>query len=1148
MSRVKKDSQTQLAQKNFENFESDQYLPIDVYNLTYKKIYKQYRGILKNTFRFKEFNTQENEQFFNYFIDLLSFGIYLNTSKEAEKYYDENHTKYDQLIFFRYEPVPNKKNKYGGYKLVKPDPQSVKDSNNQLPSRELVVNKECIIFHPYPSGGITIDEVLKKFASDMAQLEKELIIWRKSIIVNNVPKVSNLDNQKKVAVLDIAKGDKFQPLEQDRWEIGGGYNKSHLINFFEIYEKEKEILENDFKSFLGIDNLGVPEKKEHLINNETLPRTDFIIQNMSNMYTQLASLVLAFKDVFKLDLSLNVNILGNWVDIIHGKKYYMLRGVGGDSEKLENTLNEGIGIAASQERGENFSYRENYTPGSSSTPGGQTSSSFDQLGGNNNTPLPVYGPFQTVAAYEKLGYYYTQRFEYSNPASPGFFTKLFNNFFGRSKKQEHVYDVINPKDKLKRKFWQRFSFSEYFSNKYNSYVERINQLLGTAKAYAQAGFAVTFMPAIVALGSGALLWGKSKKIPGIELIDANKQTELNQQAIYNYIENSFKQIGDEYSQAISNIQGFSPVEYAGKYVKYGAFKTFTSVFPSSVLSTIISWGEQLLIRSIIYNMFYVMGKESAQVIGQFLPYSNAPGLTGRITGAIATSAYQGHDPLSAAAFAGANFVDYYLKELLYYYHFNEIYGLYSSLPIEIAKMPIYSMIMEALLKKVVVDSQSSTAWDVTKFLVTKSAKVTKDVFIRILKVLGGVIKEYFKLFKLGENIDNIGTELSNYIIEGNEEFQGVVNHFIDNVVDLGLINGLEVFVTDDIRNRMGFIKEAIKQPLPSLQSIKQEIKQEELKPLISQPLENIKSDLRRTVLTQEDLEFDKMVGRTLKQIEEAKKLNAQKAKKLKKMKTDLDNLKKRFTTGNEEYPIKFKSAAYKLSSEKLKDINKKLKKPIPKKIDSSRSYSLDTSIIHEDNMVQRGINVVADFFQDMPAYNKFKPFFPIHKDFGPINIKRGHFENYDHYVAAMDSEIERRLNPFFNHISNIYISAPDNTKYSVYFHDMNEFTSYELPKFSIKGDLTSGWKNFIENKKFTIGDFLTNEIYDYRGSVYNDWLKQHFGLNIKVNEKMQMARDKLYNFIKNNYDLIIGDEFKQLFRIIISFNLYFKKEIIDRSK
>lgn len=724
-------------------------ISIDENGLIKKKLVRQFCSIVKERFQFLEFSSDLNYRFFDFGLKYGTFGVYFPKGKD---FFDKKHSWYDSLYLFRYQPLNDKLTKNGYAKYVKADPEDIRISNGVIPNTPLEVNKDCVLFFQHSEITPTDYEVIDNYAERLSDLMHSIIMWQYGENMRNLPvtdKISQI-NQKDNLINEMARGNVFGVFSLSPSDAGS-FNSKTPTNSLTLLRQEYQAIFNELKAYLGIDNIGVMEKKEHLINLEVLPETDFVTLNLEGFYNHLENFAFRFNEVYNKPLTILVSVRGRYVDLSTAKQYYGIRGMSGGTN-LVDVLNTGAEKVERMKQKEDFAdvsfpgaSKESTPSSGSSSTGSDTSDTVPPI--NNNNSYPLYGPFASVETYKKLGYFYSGATDNLDDGRFNPAWSAFLNFFGRFKthKQEEERKEVLKKFKFEeRGFFDSFTLKDWFSNKYANAKARFNFILDRVDAMARVGFSLAVVPSVLTIGGGLLIWGKLKKFPGVDFADNEKNSEAIQEATYKLIEDSLNQKLDEYDKEAFASGGFNRLRLNARNI---VIKGFFGLVPSAILSRIVALGVEYVKRSIIYSIFYSLGHDTAKSFGKFLPWDNRPTRSGQLAGSIAVASYIGKDYYGLAAYSLANFVDIIVKEFVISRDMQAFNKYYNALPVELVKVPLVSIFFEAILKKIMealIDPNEGIVTSLVKTTGYYGYKLTKETVIKLATIIRDLSFAYYK--------------------------------------------------------------------------------------------------------------------------------------------------------------------------------------------------------------------------------------------------------------------------------------------------------------------------------------------------------------------------------------------------------------------
>ena len=767
-----------------------------------------YQSVLLDRFKFLEFSGELNKRFFTLGMTLGTFGVYF-PQNIRKSFYDRDFPPYDQLIFFKYQIDTTVKEKNAGVVSIIPDPNDVERSGGLLPGRPLKVNEECIIFNQKSVNLISDADIIKDTVNKLAKIKSTIEMLQFKIRLQSVPVSSSLHPSTKKAVLKMLKSIEYTLLSLDKSLVNNisfdNFEPDLIAKLKTYYDNE----ENELKTFLGIDNLGVPEKKEHLINQEMLIRSDLILQTLGSYNLQVESFAKKFTEIFGFPLTVLVMLNGIYIDVSTSKKYFAVKGAGGAPDQLTSFALEGVAnaeriLSNGRESVNFYAQFERPKPGSGSVTDSPSESGVPPISPSGSDYLPVYAPFLTVEEYERYGYT-NYNYLYNSNYSQGFFgytANIFTSFlnwirYGRNSNitelsettKKRIKDLIeitdskNIIDDKKLPFYKRIS--KKFKDNWNDFNARINELISTIEAYSRVGFAIGLFPSILFMGALLLIKGKKENLPGSHIINSEEQVSTLSNLIYNSIESGASITFDKMDRSTKNL---SVINKTMANVQISILKMLWKLVPIKALSFVLSYGVEYFKMNLIYNVFYSISKEFAESLGDYLPYQNNPELSGRIAGSLAVATYRASDYDSLAGVSIAYFIDYTISDIIKARDLTTLKTVYNSLPSEVLKVPLLGFIFTALVNKIyekLTDGKPGighfigvASYTVGKGAVKLSFYTVKEFF----KFLNAIVKAYYNELTKQGVVDSPAQAIS--LVDNKE--------IAKEIVEKGLSNGLDL--------------------------------------------------------------------------------------------------------------------------------------------------------------------------------------------------------------------------------------------------------------------------------------------------------------------------------------------------------------------
>ena len=171
-----------------------------------------------------------------------------------------------------------------------------------IPTKPQIVNKDVVIGYIQKSKKSVlsvvefyIQKIINVEMTIRVQLKSHKAPWIISCSAENEEKMKSLwekiNNDDEVLYLSATEVDDLKVL------MGGN---AYIID--KLYQY-KQALENELLTYLGIDNIGIMEKKEHLITDEVNSNNDLINDHSDNFLSCLKDFFARIKKVFGVDIS-----------------------------------------------------------------------------------------------------------------------------------------------------------------------------------------------------------------------------------------------------------------------------------------------------------------------------------------------------------------------------------------------------------------------------------------------------------------------------------------------------------------------------------------------------------------------------------------------------------------------------------------------------------------------------------------------------------------------------------------------------------------------------------------------------------------------------------------------------------------------------
>ena len=171
-----------------------------------------------------------------------------------------------------------------------------------IPTKPQIVNKDVVIGYAQKSKKSVlsiVDYYLTKIVdvemTIRVQLKSHKAPWLVATTPENEEKLKNLfkriESDEEVLYLSAGEVEALKVL------TGGN---AYIID--KLYQY-KQALENELLTYLGIDNLGIMEKKEHLTNDEVASNNDLINDHSDNFLSCLENFCKSIREVLGYEIS-----------------------------------------------------------------------------------------------------------------------------------------------------------------------------------------------------------------------------------------------------------------------------------------------------------------------------------------------------------------------------------------------------------------------------------------------------------------------------------------------------------------------------------------------------------------------------------------------------------------------------------------------------------------------------------------------------------------------------------------------------------------------------------------------------------------------------------------------------------------------------
>jgi hypothetical protein len=171
-----------------------------------------------------------------------------------------------------------------------------------IPTKPMVVNEDVVIGYIQKSKKSVLS-VVEFFIQKIVDVEMTIRVQLKSHKVPWLIATTPENESKMKALWDKINADDevlyLSPSEIESLKILMGGN-AYIIDKLYSY---KQALENELLTYLGIDNMGIMEKKEHLITDEVNSNNDLINDHSDNFLTCMTDFFGRIKEVFGIKIS-----------------------------------------------------------------------------------------------------------------------------------------------------------------------------------------------------------------------------------------------------------------------------------------------------------------------------------------------------------------------------------------------------------------------------------------------------------------------------------------------------------------------------------------------------------------------------------------------------------------------------------------------------------------------------------------------------------------------------------------------------------------------------------------------------------------------------------------------------------------------------
>ena len=171
-----------------------------------------------------------------------------------------------------------------------------------IPTKPQIVNKDVVIGYAQKSKKSVlsvVDFYLTKIVDVEMTIRVQLKSHKAPWLIATTP-----ENEEKLKKLfqRIESDEEVLYLSADEVEALKVLNSGNAYIIDKLYQY-KQALENELLTYLGIDNLGIMEKKEHLTNDEVASNNDLINDHSDNFLSCLKDFCDSIRKVFDYEIS-----------------------------------------------------------------------------------------------------------------------------------------------------------------------------------------------------------------------------------------------------------------------------------------------------------------------------------------------------------------------------------------------------------------------------------------------------------------------------------------------------------------------------------------------------------------------------------------------------------------------------------------------------------------------------------------------------------------------------------------------------------------------------------------------------------------------------------------------------------------------------
>lgn len=247
-------------------------------DLTYKTYRAKYFNLFMNNYKIKELSYQQNDYVLRMMWNRGHIACFVNNLAKIFNPKGEGDNKYMALGFADY--TGSKWNMYDFVvELTLINPRGV--SSQLVPTRTMVVDKDVVIGFAQRSK-VSVLQIVNFYLYKIVNLE---MLINTQMTIHKMPFLIKITEENKKRMKELVR-----KLMEDEPLLFGDFTEANLIECITtgatyIMDKLfmlKQDYENELLTYLGVDNMGGSQKKEHLITDEVESNNMLIKDNADN--------------------------------------------------------------------------------------------------------------------------------------------------------------------------------------------------------------------------------------------------------------------------------------------------------------------------------------------------------------------------------------------------------------------------------------------------------------------------------------------------------------------------------------------------------------------------------------------------------------------------------------------------------------------------------------------------------------------------------------------------------------------------------------------------------------------------------------------------------------------------------------------------